>query len=162
MHAKSLQSCPTLCNPMNCSLAASSVYGILQARILEWIAIPFSRGSSQPRDWTWVSCIAGRFFTIWATREAWWAVVHEVTMSRTWLSNWVQHTSNWLSFYCVVFSSLHFFFFFFWILDFCMFLHYLSATTGSKLCEDSSIVLLSYSLEQCLTHTISSQCLTID
>ena len=44
--------------------------GIFQARILEWVAIPFSRGSSQPRDWTQVSCIAGRFFTIWATREA--------------------------------------------------------------------------------------------
>jgi len=42
---------------------------ILQARILEWVAIPFSRGSSQPRDWTQVSCISGRFFTIWATRE---------------------------------------------------------------------------------------------
>ena len=46
------------------------VHGILQARILEWVAFPFSRGSSQPRDWTQVSCIAGRFFTIWATREA--------------------------------------------------------------------------------------------
>ena len=42
----------------------------LQARILEWVAIPFSRGSSRPRDWIWVSCIAGRFFTLWATREA--------------------------------------------------------------------------------------------
>ena len=45
-----------------------SVHGILQARILEWVAIPFSRGSSWPRDWTRVSCIAGRFFTSWATR----------------------------------------------------------------------------------------------
>ena len=43
--------------------------GILQAGILEWVAMPFSRGSSWPRDWTWVSHIAGRFFTIWATRE---------------------------------------------------------------------------------------------
>ena len=43
----------------------------LQARILEWVAIPFSRGSSLPRDWTWVSCITGRSSTIWATREAW-------------------------------------------------------------------------------------------
>ena len=51
-------------------LPGSSVHGIPQARILEWVAIPFSRGSSQPRDWTWVSLIAGRFFTIWATREA--------------------------------------------------------------------------------------------
>ena len=49
----------------------SSVHGILQARILEWVAIPFSRGSSQCRGWTWVSCIAGRFFIIWDTGEAW-------------------------------------------------------------------------------------------
>ena len=48
----------------------SSAHGILQARILEWVAIPFSRGSSWPRDGTQVSCIAGRFFTIWAIREA--------------------------------------------------------------------------------------------
>ena len=47
-----------------------SVHGILQVRVLEWVAIPLSGGSPQPRDWTWVSCIAGRFFTIWATREA--------------------------------------------------------------------------------------------
>ena len=53
--------------PMDCSPPGSSVHGILQARILEWVAISFSRGSSQHRDQTWVSCIAGRFFTIWAT-----------------------------------------------------------------------------------------------
>ena len=63
------QSCLTICNPMNCSPPGSSVHGILQARILEWVAIPFSRGSSQTRDQTQVCCIAGRFFTIWATRE---------------------------------------------------------------------------------------------
>ena len=51
---------------MDCSLPGSSVYGILQADILEWVAISFSRESSWPRDWTQVSCIAGRFFTIWA------------------------------------------------------------------------------------------------
>ena len=56
-------------SPMDCSLSGSSVHRILQARILEWVAIPFSRGSSQPRDWTSVSYITGRFFTIWATRE---------------------------------------------------------------------------------------------
>ena len=50
--------CPTLCDPMNCSLPGSSVHGILQARRLEWVAIPFSRGSSQPNDGTQVSCIA--------------------------------------------------------------------------------------------------------
>ena len=56
------QLCPTLCNPMACSLPGSSVHGIFQARILMWVAISFSMGSSWPRDWTWVSCIAGRFF----------------------------------------------------------------------------------------------------
>ena len=64
------QSCLTLCDPRDCSPPGSSDHGILQARILEWVAIPFSRGSSWPRDQTQVSCIAGRFFTIWATREA--------------------------------------------------------------------------------------------
>ena len=64
------QSCPILCDPMDCSPSGSSVQGILQARILKWVAIPFSRGSSWSADWTWVSCIAGRFFTVWATREA--------------------------------------------------------------------------------------------
>ena len=64
------QSCLTLCDPMDCSLPGSSVHGILQIRILEWVAFSFSRGSSQPRDQTQVSCIAGRLFTIWATREA--------------------------------------------------------------------------------------------
>ena len=63
------KSCPTLCDPMDCSPPASSVHGIFQARILEWIAISFSRGSSQPRNRTQVSCIAGRFFTNWAMRE---------------------------------------------------------------------------------------------
>ena len=63
------QSCPILCNPMDCTPWGSFVHGILQARILGWIAISFSRWSSWPRGWTWVSCIAGRFFTIWATRK---------------------------------------------------------------------------------------------
>ena len=60
----------TLCDPMNCSLLVSSVHGILQARILWWVALPSFRASCWPRDWTWISCIAGRFFTIWATWEA--------------------------------------------------------------------------------------------
>ena len=64
------QSCLFLCNPMDGSPPGSSVHRILQARILNWVVIPFSRGSSQPRDWTWISCTAGRFFTIWATRKA--------------------------------------------------------------------------------------------
>ena len=71
-HAKSLQLCPTLCDPMDCSQPGSSVHGILQARILEWVVIPFSKGSSQIRDQTRVSCIAGRFLTVWATREVHW------------------------------------------------------------------------------------------
>ena len=66
MCAKLLHSCPTLCNPMNCTLSGSSVPGILQARIWASIAMPSSRGSSPPRDWTHISCsscTAGRFFT---------------------------------------------------------------------------------------------------
>ena len=62
---KVAQSCLTLCDRMD-----YTVHGILQARILEWVAFLFSRGSSQPRDQTQVSCIAGRFFTRWATKEA--------------------------------------------------------------------------------------------
>ena len=54
---------------MDCSLPGSSIRGILQAKILEWVAIPFSRESSWPRDQTWVSCIAGELFTVCATRE---------------------------------------------------------------------------------------------
>ena len=66
-----VQLCLTLCNPWTVwSPPGSSVHGILQARILEWVAIPFSRGASWPRDQTWVSCIAGRFFTFWPIREA--------------------------------------------------------------------------------------------
>ena len=64
------QSCPTLCDPVGGSLPGSSLHGILQARVLEWVAISFSRGSSQLRDWTRVSCIPGRSFNLWATREA--------------------------------------------------------------------------------------------
>ena len=62
--------CLTPCDPMDCNLPGSSVHVILQAGTLEWVAIFFSKASSQPRDWTWVSHIVGRFFTIWATREA--------------------------------------------------------------------------------------------
>ena len=64
------QSCLTLCDPMDCSLPGLSVPGIFQARVLEWVAVSFSRGSSQPRDWTRVSHIGGRCFNLWATREA--------------------------------------------------------------------------------------------
>ena len=61
------ESCTTLCNPMDCSLPGSSVHGILQSRILEWVAMLFSRGSSRSRDQIQISHIAGRFFTVWAT-----------------------------------------------------------------------------------------------
>ena len=71
-HEYGCESCSamcTLCNPVDYSLPGSSVHRILQVRILEWIAIPFSRGSTQLRDQIWVSYIAGRFLTIWATRK---------------------------------------------------------------------------------------------
>ena len=64
--AKSLQSCPTLCDPIDGSPPGSPVPGILQAGTLEWVAYPFTRGSFWPRNWTRVSCIAGGFFTNWA------------------------------------------------------------------------------------------------
>ena len=67
--------CATLRDPMDGSLPGSDVHGIFQVRILEWVAMPFSRGSSWSRAWTWVSHIAGRFFTIWAKRESQTAVV---------------------------------------------------------------------------------------
>ena len=73
------QSCPTLRDPMDCSLPGSSIHEIFQARVLVWVAISFSRGSVQPRDQTWVSHIVGRCFTIWAMRE----VLHS---SRDWLN----------------------------------------------------------------------------
>ena len=69
-HKVKLLSCVQLCNPIDSSLPGSSVYGIFQARTLEWVAISFSRGSSQLRDWTQVSPTAGSHFTIWATRKA--------------------------------------------------------------------------------------------
>ena len=64
------QSCLTPCDPLDCIPPDSSFHVILQARILEWVAIPFCRRSSWLRDRTWVSCISGRFFTFWAIREA--------------------------------------------------------------------------------------------
>ena len=67
---KSLQSCLTLCDSMDCRPPRSSVHRILQARIQGWVALPSSGGSSRPRDQTQVSWITSRFFTVWATREA--------------------------------------------------------------------------------------------
>ena len=79
-----LLSCVWLfCDPMDCSPSGSSVHGISQARILEWVAISSSRGSSWARDRTLVSSVAGRFFTVWATREAPWQLQsHIITRTR--------------------------------------------------------------------------------
>ena len=68
--SEAAQSCPTLCDPMDCSLPGSSLHGILQSRVLEWAAISFSRGSSRLRDRAQVFCTAGRRFNLWATKEA--------------------------------------------------------------------------------------------
>ena len=68
--------CLTLCEPMDCTLPGSSVHGIFQARVLEWVAISFSRGFSWPRDWTRVSHTVGRCFTVWATREVLYVYIH--------------------------------------------------------------------------------------
>ena len=67
---KSFWSCLILCDLIDCSLPCSSVHWIFWARVLEWVASSFSRGPSQPRDWTQVFLIAGRCFIIWATRKA--------------------------------------------------------------------------------------------
>jgi len=86
------QLCLTLCDPMDCSLPDSSINGIFKARILVWIAISFSRRSSQPRDWTWVSHIVGRHFTIsvqfsvtqsWLFFETPWIAACQASMSIT-------------------------------------------------------------------------------
>ena len=61
--------CLTLCDPMDYSRPGTSVHGNFQAKVLEWVAISFSRGTSQPRDWTQVPWLAGRFFITWATKE---------------------------------------------------------------------------------------------
>ena len=66
------ESCLTLCDPMDRSLSGSSIHGVFQARILEWVAVSFSRRSSWPRDWTQVSLIVGRCFSVWATRDFIW------------------------------------------------------------------------------------------
>ena len=68
--SEAAQSCLTLCDPTDCSLSGSSVHGIFKARVLEWIAISFSRGYFWPRNRTRVSCFAGRGFTVWVPRKA--------------------------------------------------------------------------------------------
>ena len=83
------QLCPTLYNLVDYSLPGSSVHRILQARILECVAVSFSRRSSWPRGWILVSCIAGRFFTVWATREM------SGDSDKKWLQKPLEH--NWIS-----------------------------------------------------------------
>ena len=91
------QSCPTLWDPLDCSPPGSSVYGIFQARILEWVAISFSRGSSRPRNQTWVSRIVGRRFTVWATREVQRAEVGLTEMLSCVLPSYVPYSKAHLS-----------------------------------------------------------------
>ena len=69
------KSCLTLCDPLGWNLPGFSGHGISQARILEWVAISFSKGSSWSRDWTHVSCITGEFFTNWATGNTAWVML---------------------------------------------------------------------------------------
>ena len=95
--------CPTLCDLKDCGLPGSSVHRILQARILKWVAIPFFKGSSRPRDRTQASYMAGRFFTVWPTKEAhldiYWKlkqrkpkqnphIMNECVLTMLWLSSW--------------------------------------------------------------------------
>ena len=88
---KVAQSCLTLCNPIDCT-----VHGILQVRMLEWVAVLFSTGSSQPRDRTQVYHIAGRFFTSWATREA-----QEYWVGSLFLLQWIFLTKEWTGISCI-------------------------------------------------------------
>ena len=112
---KVAQSCPTLCDPMDYILR-----GILQAKTLEWVAFPFSSGYSQPRDWTQVSCIAGRFLTSWATREA--LISPQIKLqltSLTWYIFISVNTLGWEKFLntedTYVFCCLFFFFWIVWL-----------------------------------------------
>ena len=79
--------CLTPCGPVDCSPPGASVHGIFQARILEWVAIPSSRRSCQPRDRTQASCTGGGFLTIWATREALKALVKAIKKKKDTLSD---------------------------------------------------------------------------
>ena len=91
------QWCPTLCDPMDCSPPGSSIHGILQARVLEWVAICFSRGSSWPRNRTWVSGTVGRCFTVWATREVW--VKHKLKVLLAWSKLFLSTNPRFLHLY---------------------------------------------------------------
>ena len=104
------QSCLNLCDSMDCSPPGSSIHGILQARILEWVAISFSKGSPWPRDQTWVSCTAGRVFAFWATREdIRWLQALKTSVFLKWLSSLLP-TVQWQilqEYLMVLFSNCH-------------------------------------------------------
>ena len=112
---KVTQWCPTLCDPMDCSLPHSSIHGIFQARVLEWVAISFSRGSSWPRDRTQVSRIVDRRFTIWAAIEVlkippnkMWSVCHSVVLYSLWPhgQRWsLLLTVNWFFYFNHIFKK---------------------------------------------------------
>ena len=105
------KSCPTLCDPTDCGhLPDSSVHGIFQTRILEWVAISFSRGSSPPRDWIWVSCIAGRFFTNWATKEAPYYIYTDINTTHRY--NFMAALKKWINviyWNIFIYLKIHFF-----------------------------------------------------
>ena len=126
VHAKLPQSCPTLCE---CSPPGSSVHGILQARILEWVAMPSSRRSFPPRNWTHisgVSCLSGRFFihcATWETLSKYWAGQnfhlgfsmrdYENQKCTFWPTKCITKTFSWFLFIRISLVSLHFYHFFF-------------------------------------------------
>ena len=95
VRVKVAQSCLMVCDPMD-----STVHGILQARILEWVTFPFSRGSSQPRNQTRVSCIAGGFFTNWAIGEALSWIVKLRIIEQWYSSHWCDMYICWVRMHC--------------------------------------------------------------
>ena len=97
------QSYPTLCDPINCSPPGSSVHVILQAKILEWVASPFFRGSSSPRDPTRISCIVHGFFTIWAIREA----PTSKELIHIWVRGWWVLEWSEISAFICIYAPLH-------------------------------------------------------
>ena len=120
--SEAAQSCPTLGNPMDSNLLGSSVHGILQARIREWVAISFSRGFSQPRDRTSVSHIAGRRFTVWTTRQVLFAfkILPQIYSSmrsknlcdkkwqkkKIWIENKIPHQNNFIKTKIYIFGKV--------------------------------------------------------
>ena len=97
------QLCPALCDPVDRSLPGSSAHGIFQASLLDWVVISFSRGSSRPRDQTWVSRIASRFFTVWDTGEALYTIEYANRFSSSQLS--LRSWTHPLSCVCVSFDG---------------------------------------------------------